>query len=252
MLRIFLLLLALTSPATAQESVVAGLSQNRVAITANFDGTGLLIFGAIKRDTPPPDTGPLQVIIAVTGPSHSIMVRRKERTFGIWINRASLKVDAAPSFYAIASTEPLNQVITKAEDRRYRISIPNLVRSGAAANVTDAKAFSRAVIRIRRANGLYSEVAGKVKLTDQTLFQTQISLPANLVEGDYKARIFLARNKKIIDTYETTIAVRKVGLERWIYNLAHQRPLIYGILSLVIAVTAGWLAAWIFRLLRLS
>jgi hypothetical protein len=57
---------------------------------------------------------------------------------------------------------------------------------------------------------------------------------------------------QVVDVYETTIAVRKVGLERWIYNLAHQKPLIYGILSLTIAILAGWLASAVFRLLRLN
>jgi hypothetical protein len=41
-------------------------------------------------------------------------------------------------------------------------------------------------------------------------------------------------------------------LERWIYNLAHAYPLIYGILSLTIAIIAGWLASAVFRYIRLS
>ena len=44
--------------------------------------------------------------------------------------------------------------------------------------------------------------------------------------------------------------MRKVGLERWIYNLAHERQLIYGILSLVIAIAAGWMASAVFRYMR--
>ncbi|MFQ5439346.1 MAG: TIGR02186 family protein, partial [Paracoccaceae bacterium] len=60
------------------------------------------------------------------------------------------------------------------------------------------------------------------------------------------------RDKKVVDAYDTTITVRKVGLERWIFNLAHTRPLAYGLLSLTIAVLAGWIASAVFRLLRLS
>ena len=54
MVRLLLLLLAVALPASAEEEVVAGLSQNRIAITANFDGSELLIFGAVKREAPPP------------------------------------------------------------------------------------------------------------------------------------------------------------------------------------------------------
>jgi len=254
MLRMIIALLFLAvAPASAQESVVAGLSQHRVAITANFDGTAILIFGAVKRDAPAPKQGPLQVIIAVSGPSRSVLVRRKERVFGIWINRSSVRVDSAPSFYAVASTVPLDQAISRTEDLRYKVSIKNMIRSvGAPDNIKDAPEFSKAIVRIRENNGLYLEKAGRVDLMDDTLFDTEIKLPANLVEGDYKARIFLTRDRQVIDTFQTTIPVRKVGMERWIYNMAHKQPLLYGILSLLIAIGAGWLAATIFRLLRIS
>jgi len=254
MLRVFFaLLLLLAAPAYGEEEVVAGLSQNRVSITANFDGTGILIFGAVKRDAPPPATGPLEVVIAVAGPSSPVMVRKKERTVGIWVNRDSVRIDSAPSFYAVASTVPLEQAISQTEDLRYRISIANTIRNvGEQGKAKEADKFSDALIRIRKNDGLYSQKSNDVTLTQDTLFQTQIALPANLVEGDYLARIFLTRDKKVVDEYETTITVRKVGMERWIYNLAHERPLIYGLLSLAIAIFAGWMASAIFRLLRLN
>ncbi len=253
MLRLLLTLLLLSTPAFAQETVVAGLSQNRVSITATFEGTGILIFGAVKREAPPPDTGPLHVIVEVAGPPNPVTVRRKERRFGIWVNKDVVEVDEAPSFYAIASTAPLNEILSETEDLRYKISVVRLIRSvGAPYSVSDPNRFAEAVIRIRQDNGLYSEASGNVELTDETLFKTEIDLPSNLVEGDYSARIFLTRDQKVVDAFETTIAVQKVGLERWIYNLAHQRPLIYGILSLTIAIFAGWTASAIFRMLRLN
>jgi uncharacterized protein (TIGR02186 family) len=97
---------------------------------------------------------------------------------------------------------------------------------------------------------LYQLNESTVTLRDQTLFDTSIRLPANLVEGDYRTRIFLTRDGELVDAFTQDITVRKVGLERWIYNLAHQQPLAYGILSLAIAIAAGWLASAVFRYLR--
>ena len=54
-----LALLLLAAPATAApEAIVAGLSQNRVSITADFDGSEILIYGAVKRDAPAPAGAP--------------------------------------------------------------------------------------------------------------------------------------------------------------------------------------------------
>lgn len=250
MIRLLIIFVALSLPVHAEE-VVAGLSQNRVAITANFDGSEILIFGAVKREAPPPDGGPLQVIITVAGPSEPIVVRRKSHRYGIWINVDAVEVDAAPSFYAIATSAPFSEVLSSIEDLRYKISINRAIRSvGAPMTISDAMSFTDALIRIRTKAGLYQLKPETVILDEQTLFRTSIALPANLIEGAYTTRIFLTRNGRVIDEYETAIDVRKVGLERWLFNLAHQRPLIYGLLSLFIAIVAGWGASAVFKYLR--
>ena len=251
MLRLLLLLMLIATPLRA-EQVIAGLSQNHVSITANFVGSEILIFGAVKRDEPVPTDSPLEVIIAISGPSEPVTVRRKDRRYGIWINVESALIDAAPSFYAVATTAPLADILTPAEDTRYAVSIPQVIQSaGASQTHENADDFSTAVMRIRTADGLYQTLVGQVELTEDTLFNTSIELPSNLTEGDYTARIFITRGGTVLDLYETTIDVRKVGLERWLYNLAHERPLIYGLLSLFIAIIAGWGASAVFRYARI-
>ena len=73
LLRALIISLLLALPAQAEE-IVADLSQTRVAITANFDGSEILIFGAVRREEAMPE-GPLAVIITVEGPSERTTVR---------------------------------------------------------------------------------------------------------------------------------------------------------------------------------
>ncbi|MEP3346546.1 MAG: TIGR02186 family protein [Litoreibacter sp.] len=250
MMRVFVLLLCVLTAPLAAEEVVADLSTNEVAITANFDGSDILIYGAVKRDSPAA-TSPMEVIITVAGPKQPVSVRKKAWRFGIWVNASAVEVDEAPSFYAVASSATLSEVLSQTEDLRHEISIPQAIRSvGAPSTVSDAAEFTDALIRIRSQNNLYQHLDNSVSLFDETLFSTTIDLPANLVEGPYNTRIFLVRDGMIVDDYETVINVNKVGLERWIYDLAHQRPLVYGLLSLFIAIVAGWTASAVFRYIR--
>ncbi len=248
--RLFQLLAALFTfalPIQAQaEDIVAGLSQNAVQITATFVGSEILIFGAVKRDAPAPE-GDLGVVIVVEGPSHEITVRRKERRMGIWVNTDSVEVQRAPSFYAIATSGPFNEVINQDVDGAMHISIPESIRIFQSEQVDDPENFAKAVIRIREDAGLYAMNEGAVHVTDNTLFDTRVQLPANLTEGAYKARIFLARGGEIIASHTADIEVSKVGIERWLYNLAHEQALIYGLMSLAIAIAAGWGASTFFR-----
>lgn len=250
MIRALAFLFCLIAMPLAAEEVVAGLSRDEVQITANFDGSDILIYGAVKRDSPAAEE-PMEVIITVAGPKQAVNVRKKAWRFGIWVNASAVEVDEAPSFYAVASSGALRDVLSRTEDLRHSISIPRAIRSvGAPATVVNAAEFTEALIRIRTNKNLYQQLDNTVTLHDQTLFSTTIDLPANLVEGPYHTRIFLVRSGRIVDDYDTTINVNKVGLERWIYDLAHQQPLIYGLLSLFIAIVAGWVASAIFRYVR--
>ncbi|UOA26090.1 TIGR02186 family protein [Pseudosulfitobacter sp. DSM 107133] len=245
-----LLTLCAALPAQAEE-VVLGLSRDEVAITASFDGSEILIFGAVRRETPIPDGPPLEVVITVSGPSLPVTVRRKEHRYGIWINTDSVEVDRAPSYYAVATSGPLREVLSNIEDLRYRITVPRAIRSvGAPMTIQDSANFTRALIRIRGNAGLYQVLEGNVAVDQQTLFRTSIQLPSALNEGGYITRIFLTREGKVVSQYQTTIDVRKVGLERWLHALSRNQPMLYGLMSIAIAIAAGWGASAAFALLR--
>ena len=251
MIRALLLLLGMALPAAAQEVIVAGMSQNRVSITADFDGSEILIYGAVKRDAPPPEGGPLEVIVTVEGPSSPVAVRRKDRVAGIWVNNASVRVDSAPSFYAVATTGPLDYILSDTDNLRHGITLERMIRAIGISDEADrAGEFVLALLRVRTNEGRYRVLEGKVELTEETLFRADVVLPANLTEGEYKVRLFLLRDKRVIASQERVIGVRKEGLERFIFNLAQEQPLAYGLLSLVLAALAGWGASAAFRLIR--
>ena len=121
--------LAFVQTVSASEEVVLGLSKDEIAITATFDGSDILVFGAVKRETPIPDGPPLEVVVAVSGPSEPVVVRRKSRKFGIWVNTSSVVSDSAPSFYAVGTSGPLQEVMNDTADLEHRVSIERAIRS---------------------------------------------------------------------------------------------------------------------------
>ncbi|MGM0585560.1 MAG: TIGR02186 family protein [Pseudomonadota bacterium] len=255
------LLLALAAPAAAQapdegetaparEEIVAALSHNRVSITTTYAGSEIFVFGAIKRaaaeEAPPPD-----VIVTISGPSEPVTVRRKDRVLGVWANTDSVVIDAAPSFYAVAATRPPEEILSETADLLHRIGLDRQVRVvGAAGQVSEPDAFRRALIRLRERQGLYVSRPLEVTVIEDILFAVSVALPADILEGDYRARVFLVREGRVTDLHESRVDVRKVGLERWLYSLSHSDPLLYGLMSLAVALAAGWLASEVFRRVR--
>jgi len=251
-LRFFALAILLPLQAMAQETVVTGLSKDNISLNATFDGSELFVFGAIRREAPiPEDAGDLDIVITVKGPTGTVVVRRKSWRFGIWVNTAAVKVREAPSFYAIASTRPLPRILSETESLRYGIGMAQAVRKVAShPDIPDTQPFADAVVRLRSKEHLYTQLDGAVSVAEETLFQVALELPANLVEGRYLAEFFLVRNMEVVHKGETEIVVEKTGMQRWLYNLSQQDPLIYGLLSVALALIAGWMAAAAFRLAR--
>ncbi len=249
--RLLILLILAALPARA-EQILSGMSQTQVSIDATFDGTSILIYGTATREEKAPSWPLLQVIITVEGPVQPVIVRQKARVAGIWVNRGWVAFDGAPSFYAVMTTGPLDEILSPEEDARHRVSIPReigAVRMGAAAGPTAD--YLAALQRVRSADGSYRLAPNAVLLLQQSLFRTDIALPANLIEGDYRVRIFLTRGGAVVDTQESQIRVGKAGLERFLYRMAQDQPLWYGLVALLLAALAGGGASELFRRLRL-
>lgn len=254
-MRWLVLLAALAFPAGPEqagaEQIVSGLSESRVSINASFDGTAILIYGAALREEPPPKGSLLQVIVTVEGPVVPIVVRQKTRVAGIWINQGSMAIEGAPSFYAVMSTGALADILSPQEDQLHRVSIPmeiGSVRMKAGAGATSD--YLAAFARIKQASGSYLLAPESVLLLQQSLFRTEVALPSNLIEGEYRVRIFLTREGRVVDLQESQIEVSKTGVERFLYRMAQDQPLLYGLVALLIAAVAGWGASELFRRMR--
>ena len=246
-----LVTLLLAAPLLAQ-TVVTGLSVDKIALTADFTGSEIFVFGAIRRDAPiDPAAPPLDIIVTIKGPTRNVVVRRKDRHFGIWLNTESVRVRDVPTFYAIASTRPLAGLLSETERLRHQIGMDQAVRRvGSHEGIEDTSDFATAVVRLKEQAGQYAQIDNGVTLSQETLFQTRFLLPANLTEGTYEAEFFLVRDRKVISSGATEIDVAKAGIERWLFNLSRDRPLVYGILAVAVALASGWLAATAFRLAR--
>jgi len=231
---------AVLAVAQAARPLIADLSSKQIRISTGFTGVQLLLFGSID--------GAGDVVVVVRGPRRDEVVRRKERTGGIWVNGRSIAFGGVPAYYHVASSRPLAAFASEEMLRDYRIGVPRLdlpARSAASDKVV--REFRTALIRLKRQGNLYSEAPGGVKVMDRRLFRTEITFPATVPTGTYSAEVYLFRRGKPVGTSLTPITVRKVGLEATIYEFAHRHAAIYGILAVVIALLAGWIAGIIFR-----
>ena len=233
----------LLAPAGAPKAntLVADLSDHLVAISTGFAGADVLLFGATE--------GEGDVVVIVRGPDRAVVVHRKSRVLGVWVNTAQMTFDRAPSFYAIASSRPLAEVAPSTMLARHQMGLDNLrlelPRAKASANV--AQEWRAGLIRNHEAQGLYRTDVGRVIFLGNRLFRVGINLPANVPTGTYQVEVFHLQEGRVVSAQTTPLQVSKVGAEAAVYDFAHQHSALYGLIAILVALMAGWVAHMAFR-----
>ena len=228
-------------PAQAAEQLVADLDDHLVAITAGFTGTELLLFGSIE--------GAGEVVVVVHGPKEDVVVRRKDRIVGVWVNRADMTFKGVPAFYHVATSAPLTDLdLPQTALRRHQIGVENVrLRLAAGEDEGAREPFAEAIVRNKIRVGHYSEEPGRVEWRGGRLFRTSVLIPANVPVGTYTVETLLVQGGEVVGAQTTPLFVNKEGFGAQVFRAANMFPAYYGLAAIFIAGFAGFAANWIFR-----
>lgn len=232
------------------ESIQIGLSTNRVAITADFSGADLTIFGSLDYADPlVARQGRYDVIVVLEGPAQEVVVRRKERVLGMWINMESETFTNVPVSYSVATTRMPQDITDTNSYKRLSLGadylhIEPVDRDG---NPVTIAQFRDALRERKAAAGLFSIRIGGVEFLSQSLFRASLPLSPSVPVGTHKARAFLFKNGVFIKESSAQLSIAKSGFEQTIARFAANHGFAYGILATVLAIVTGWLGRIVFR-----
>ena len=240
-------------------AISAALTETRVEVTSGFHGARIVLYGAVFN----PDRRPSDVVVVVRGPERPIRLVRKIRRAGVWLNSRPVVFEGAPGFYQASSTRPLSRVADFGTLRRLGVGVDHLKidapeesrvenRYGIKDVVVsrlgeDYLDWRRAVIRLKERERLYSVDPKGVRFVDRGLFRAEVDLPADAPTGTYQTEVWLFQDGEPVSVRRRTLTVEKVGIERAVYEFAHGRPWLYGVVSVLIAGLSGWAASRLFR-----
>jgi uncharacterized protein (TIGR02186 family) len=230
--------------------LVPDVSQREVQIAYSFTGADLLLFGAIlyPGGRTPDDDDRTDIVVVVKGPAQSIQVREKEKVAGIWVNADRMRYRSAPSFYAIASSRPIDRIVDARSRAIYELGLDALQLSPASgAAPTDQDRFDTGLIELRRRSGLYYEDPAAVEITDGVLYRARVTIPARVPVGRFTAETFLIRDGRVLAAATREIDVRKAGFERFVARAAERSSFAYGLVAVALSVGLGWGAGSIAR-----
>ena len=235
-----------------REAVHADVSTRRIAVTSTFSGTGIIVFGAVdnSRQTSA-ESGLYDVVIVISGTPSRLVARKKSNVRGQWINTSSTAFTSVPSYYAISSTRPLDEVasedVLKSSGIGFDFVPMTLHRSAASLTAVEIREWRDAVVRLKRRDRLYQQDEYGVAFVGRSLFRSAFDMPANVTVGAFETRVYLFRDGELLSTYTTKLNLEREGLEQFIHRFAFDHPFFYGVFTVLVAVGAGMLASYVFN-----
>lgn len=250
---LFLFFIGLLSTPARAETLVTDLSQHEIQITSQFSGSELLLFGALERyatESIQTDEIAVQglnydIIVLVQSEPTDLVIRKKEKIAGIWVNNQNQTVRGVPGYYAIGSTRPLDEFLSPMDQRSLGLGLKNIKVTND--NDIEVEEYKDALIRNMLSKRLYQEDSGNVIVKDEILFRATLDFPSNMPVGNYKADVYLVRDGNVVINHSTALLVDKSGFERIIYNFAQEFPPLYGIMAIVVAISAGLFSGFVAR-----
>jgi uncharacterized protein (TIGR02186 family) len=243
---------AFAATPAAAERLVTSISRHQVLVNSNFTGTSIVLFGTVEQDSAAARRRTAyDLIVTVTGPKQTVVARRKERMLGIWTNLGSRTFLNAPSYLAVLSNQPLEQITSPEIVRQQKLGIDDKVfpqQLGIdVGDVARDDPFRTNFLRLKTQHALYAQRANGVTLLTPTVFRAEIALPAEAPIGNYDVDVRVFADGMPLASGNSAFEIIKVGFEQFVANAAQDYGLFYGITTAMMAIMTGWFASVVFR-----
>jgi len=229
--------------------LVPAVSQDEVQVRQGFTGTELLLYGAILDPRGQRGGAEYDIVVVLKGPTEPITIREKDRIAGVWMNAQSSDFRSAPSFFAVAASRPVEEIVDEHTAAIYELGTEFIQLSPTGQIDPEEQArFAAGLVDLRHRLGLYNEDMSGVTINEQVLYQARIQLPSNVITGEYTAETFAISDGRVIASAIAEVEVRKVGFERLVEVFSQRFALLYGLLAVGLSVSMGWIAGRLFAM----
>lgn len=243
----FVLIAAVFLSGQREPILVPEVSQSRIEVRQGFTGANLLLYGAIVDPRGPNAETEYDIVVVLKGPTEPIRLREKDRIAGIWMNSGATDFRSAPSFFAVASSSPVEEIVDERTAAIYELGTDfiQLSPSGVIDPVVQSR-FASGLVDMRQRLGLYKQDPEGVRIKERVLYQARIELPSNVTTGPYTAETFAIADSRVLASATAEIEVVKVGLEGQVVSASQRWSLFYGLGAIMLSLGMGWFAGRFF------
>lgn len=239
-------LLCLAFAGNASAELTAKANHDHIKIDFFYHGSTVSVSGISDPGT--------DLIIKITSPEGHQVLREKDKVAGlIWMNTDELKIDNVPNVYFLHSTKNIDDILDAGDSMKYVIgyqALGNHVALSPAAQEDEKAKWFQEFVKFKEASKLYGTSTGEISLKQEDGNQGYYILtqwPYQAPPGTYTVTVYEVKDKKVIETAEASVLVEKTGIIKSLSNMAKNNGSLYGLISVIVALGAGFGVGMIFK-----
>ncbi|NOY67941.1 MAG: hypothetical protein GXP53_00385 [Deltaproteobacteria bacterium] len=236
----------LTGAGYVNATLSGSVNPSSISIGTTFNGQDIIISGDVSKGA--------EILIRITGEKKAEKFKKKGKILGLlWMNLNTIEMENVPSMMLIAPSDYLENWLEK-HPGQWKST--GLGFEAVKDNITlfpeseDKDMIFEELLKLKKKEGLYGIRKKAVIYTNNeeiTTYEARIHLPAGLPPGVYNVEILAIGGGHVLEKKTLPLPARQVGFPAFLSSLAFEHGLLYGILSVIIAIMAGLIIGFMFR-----
>lgn len=231
-----------------QASAELTIEANHDHITIDFfyHGSTVSVKGLCDPD--------VDLIVKIASPDRHQSLKKKGKAAGfLWMNVGTLNFAHTPDLYAVYSTKKIEDILSEDEMNKHVLGYPALLKHAdiSPAESEDKKArWFNEFAKFKEHESLYAVSSGDISISNEKgagRYALHTAWPYQAYPGTYTVTVYAVKNKRVVETTQTEVFVEQVGIVKYLSNMAKNKGALYGIISIIAALGAGFGVGIIFR-----
>ncbi len=192
------------------------------------------------------------LIIQIHSPPGEEHLKYKGKAGGIfWMKLGTMTFENVPGVYLVYSTQDTHKLLSPETCEELSIGFDALKKK--AVIKSDLKDLDRdrwlkEYMKFKEEEHVYLEKTGVIKIDPAShAYTAEIDWPFEAPPGEYNVEVFAIQNGKVVDKAEAKLKDMRVGVEELLSHMAFEKPALYGIIALVVAIVAGFGVGMVFK-----
>ena len=226
----------------AEEPLTLELATANIKMSTFYDGTTLDVSGSLPADA--------DAVIQVSGPKKDVHLKQKGKVAGfLWMNKYDVSLENTPAVYMVYTPAGKKE---KFLNRELGVGYKALVNGiSIEPESADKEFIFGEYVKLMEKAGVYAVNEDTIKYgavnNGVKTFTATLTIPSLMSAGDYTVEALAIENGAEISRDKKNMVLELAGLPASIANMAYDKPLLFGIMAVVIAIGTGLIIGVLFK-----